>query len=138
MDGHMKETTRIHLIDWGIVVVLWIAVFSLFLFPAGNYSSVGFSNACFGAGMIILLFLAFNFLIRSGVFDILGYAGVRFVESWRPNPTKRWDTAYDYKLYKKEKREKHPLDWLPNLVIGGSSLLLAVLFLIINNARVGW
>ncbi len=119
-------------IAFGITTGFSLLAFFLMLFlRAGNiYSRL--SDAFFVGGTIVLAFLGFRVIGRSGTFDLLGYASYRFFEAYRhQGMDKRFEDAGDYHEYKLEQRAKNKFVWLPYFIIGLTEFALGVVFMIV-------
>lgn len=129
MDEHAKTLWW----GWGSGFVLSCGLFCAIFFPLGHYSFRGASDALFASGMILLFAPALVLIARTGVFDVLAYSFYRLVESFKAGGEKRYDTAYDYKESRKQKRSLSRPFLLPYFICGAILLLAALVFLILAN-----
>jgi hypothetical protein len=118
-------------ISLAMALVVSAVAFCGIFFGRGIYDAVGYSDAFFATAAFEVFFVCLYFIGRTGVFDVAAYGLYRLWESWQPGNQKRWDTAYDYKVYKKDAREENkPLVW-PFLAFGGLAFVLALVYLIL-------
>lgn len=127
----MKERHRRILIESIVTLLLCTGVFLLVLLLRKKFDIVGVCDAFFVASAPALLLPLFVYIARAGTFDVLRYSFYRLVESFRPGEGKRYDTAYDYKLAKQERREKKPVIYWPFFAVGGLFLLVAIILFIV-------
>lgn len=127
----MVTSSKKVLINWIVAPSLAAAGFCVIYFSRGDYSWRGVSDAFFVFGVFELLIPVLILLGRTGIFDIFSYSFIRLGESFRHEQTKRWDTAYDYKEYKKDERGKKKPYLLPFLTMGGVLIFLAFIALIV-------
>jgi hypothetical protein len=127
----MEIEKRSIVINWSVSLGIFLLAFCLPFFLRGDYSYRGLSDAFFFASLLefaILFFVAVN---RFGLFDAVYYSFHRMGESFHPDAPKRWNTYNDYRIYKKDARASGRMYVWSYVTLGGLSLLLAVVFLIV-------
>ena len=122
----------ISLIAFAIGVSVWCLIF----FLRQQFSIDAASDAFFFAGMVTLAGIAYIFIRRWGAFDILEYSFYRLGESFRPGMPKRYETAYDFTVARKEKRQKKKPFFWPFLIVGGTFLIAALILMSIFEVNV--
>lgn len=133
----MKERTFRILIEFIVTFLLCAGVFLLVLLLRGKFGVDGFCDACFVACTPCLLLPLFVIAIRSGTFDVLNYGMYRLFESFRPGEGKRYETAYDYKLARMERRNSKKPIFFPFFVVGGVFLAAALILYVIYRVSLG-
>lgn len=131
MDPRKKQILIHWLIAGGIFLVLFLICYLAMGLPRNGlwyYDYNLYSDSFLIPGVILVGFSLLLWIGRQGVFDVLRYGFYRLFESYRKGMEKRYDSAYEYKQAKTEQRKKHVPFYLSYFVIGGVSLLLAILF----------
>jgi len=129
----MNEHAKTLLWGWSSSLVLSIVLFCVIFFSVGRLDFRGASDACFASGAVLLFAPALILIARTGVFDILFYSFYRLAESFKAGNEKRYDTAYDYKEHRKQKRSCSKPFLFPFFICGALLLFLALLFLFLDN-----
>lgn len=124
------------LITWGIVLLVAIAVFLLWLFIKADYSVRGFSDAFFLPGATVLGLLVLHLTTRGGVFDFAKYSFVRIGDFAKRSGKKSYADAYEYSENQRAKRERNPAYIWPFIIIGGLLIITAVILMIVSNSIV--
>lgn len=122
----MSDEKKKLLINWTVASAIAITIFCLFFFLKRDYTLRGGGDGCLIAGAFLVLCPILGLVGRSGLFDTVSYSFVRLGESFRHDETKRFDSAYDYKQYKRKKRDEKKPFYLPYLVIGGIILAIGI------------
>lgn len=136
----MSKDQRRIITNWIVAPSLMIVVCLIVVFVAGPISYVTeagqwsfltsialYSNAFFASFGVLVLCPLLWVIGRTGVFDVLSYSFYRLFESYKRGGAKKYDTAYDYKVAKQEKREKNKLYLLPFWTFGAVSFLIALI-----------
>lgn len=127
----MDEQKRKILINSALVFLLGALIFIAIYFGRGIYDYRAASDALFASGAGVIVIALFIWIARTGTFDILGYSFYRLGESFKPGMDKRWDTFYDFREEKKQKRSlTRPLLW-PYFSMGVLLMILALIFLLL-------
>jgi hypothetical protein len=127
----MNNSSKRLLIHFAIALALAIAIFCLVFFLRGYYTLSGASDACFAAGAGLALVPFLILIYRTGLFDIANYGFLTWLNSFKANSPKPYESAGAYSEKKKYLRsQSHPLLW-PYIVIGVLSLALALIFLLV-------
>ena len=124
----LSERARNLLILSAVVLVASVGLFCLWFFIKQDYSLVGWMNACFFSGVVVLLSGLLALATHWGAFDMLGY-GIRYI-GWgiRAKTENRPYADYaDYVAQKREKRGKSKYFFLTPFLSIGLALMLAAL-----------
>ena len=132
----MSNSGKKILIEFIVTTVLCTGVFLLVLFLRQKFNTTGFSDACFVACAPAIFLPILAFIIRMGTFDVLNYGMYRLVESFRAGEGKKYDSAYDFSVARKEARRRKPAIYWPFFVVGGLYLTAAIVFLILNKCGI--
>lgn len=122
------------IINVALATSLFLLVFFLVFFLYSVYRPIyeRLSDAFFITGAIEVSFLILYLIVQVGTFDLLGYGLYSFIKGFDPvrfHP--KYEDYVDYSNQKKEKRKESKFVWLPYLVEGLLSLLLALIFLFV-------
>ena len=135
----MEERKKQIIRNWMIAFSLWVILFFICYLgmgiPKGHtwYSSLSLlSDSFFIPSAILILFPILLLIGREGIFDVFAYGFYRLGESFRPGNIKRYETAYDYKKEKQEKRKLNKPYFLPYFVLGGVSLLIGLILALVE------
>ncbi len=129
----MEEKIRKNLIHLGVALAIGITSFCLVFFLRRIYTYTGYSDAFFVSGAIVLACSGFAFVHRSGTFDVLHYGMGRLIAQWTHSRRRTFKNAGDYQEFSKQKRKLNPFPYYPYLGIGAILIVLAVIFMILNN-----
>ena len=136
----MSDRAIARLITWLSVTAGAIATFCLLFFLRQDFSLVGWMNALFYCGGIVVLLGLLVLVAHFGAFDFFVY-GVRDVFfHMNPNPEKKKPYAdyVDYSEKKKELRRRRGLDAIwPFLIIGIVIFIASVVLRIIYGQQTG-
>jgi len=130
----MDEEKKKLLVNWLASSILLVAIFLLYFLLRKDYSLRGTGDSFLVAGAIVLAFPILGLIGRTGLFDIFSYSFLRLGESFRRENTKRFETAYDYKNYKKEKRSERPPFYLPYFIIGGVAIAIGIVLSLVSDS----
>ncbi len=123
----MLDPYRKRILGHSIAAFVLAAIpFCLLYFIKGDYGLRGLSNAFLLSGAITGLGSLFAWIIQTGTFDVLNYGIYRFFESFRLDKMKRWESAYDYKMDRAEKRKKAKTPYWIYWIFGGVLLLASL------------
>ncbi|MEG1565793.1 MAG: DUF3899 domain-containing protein [Bacilli bacterium] len=121
-----------------LITTLVLCIFSSILFtvvyfvvPAATFY-IRICNCFFFVGSLVFAMLGLAFVNRTGIFDVVGYSFNSLFMSFKHDAPKKFQDAYHYKEYKKKKRSFNPLPYLPYLLLGGISLIIALVFMLIK------
>lgn len=123
----MNDYQKKILASWLAASLLPLVVFLLYFFLRSDYTLRGYGDALLVSGAVVIVIPLFALIGRSGVFDVVAYSFYRLGESFRKGTVKRYDTAYDYKLHKKEKRSQSKPYFLPFYIVGGALLAIGII-----------
>jgi|GEM_PF-4131761 len=127
------------LLNWIIssllLTVFFTAVFLVQAIPSSFDQYIvlrGLSDGFFAAAAVELLGTALILIGRSGIFDTAAFGFVVLGENLKKDATHKYKDAYDYKTQTQEKRNQHKPFLLPYVILGSSSLILAVCFTVLS------
>ena len=120
-----------YLITFGVgAVMAFLSAWALGLFSAEGATDVmkALSDGCAIAGVLLFGVGLLVFASNAGMFSMISYGAISFVNAFRRDVSKRkYKTYYDYTEAKKEKKKK----FSHLLLTGLAFIALAVFFLIL-------
>lgn len=120
-----------YLITFGIGAVMsFLSAWALGLFSAESATEVmkALSDGCAISGVLLIGVGLLVFASNAGMFSIVSYGAIMFVNAFRRDVSKRkYKTYYDYTEAKKDKKKK----FSHLLLTGLAFVVLAVFFLIL-------
>lgn len=89
------------------------------------------SDSFLPAGIVTLAIPAFILIGRTGMFDIVVFGLIAFGESFKKDITHKYESPYQYKEVQDRKRHERKPYLIPYLILGGTALVLSLIFTII-------
>lgn len=127
----MQDFAKKRLVAILMAFLLALTAFLLTLIARQDFSLRGYSDSFFVAGVLPLAYAVLFLIARTGIFDVFQYGMMRFGETFQRKKEKRWDSAYDFKIHKAEKRRLNkPVVW-PYFVIAAFLILIALILALI-------
>jgi len=125
----MSDRAKYNLANWIVAFVFAIGYFCFFVFVPRNYSLLGWADAFFKTGVLILLTGGLQTVYYFGAFEMFQYGFMQIFHYMRPNaqPMKHKDFA-EYRQYRVEKRKRVPLHPWPWIAFGATFALLSLIF----------
>lgn len=108
--------------------ILSISFAILFIFPMYFLTAWNLSDIMLVPGIAYIGYVLLRVIARLGTFDVFAYQFSNWFSSWKRGIPKKYQDAYEYKQYAKEKRHDHKLVYLPWLAIGTICLILCIIF----------
>lgn len=114
----MDKKKKRRLIRWVVLTVMMLVVATLILVLRKDYTLVGYSDATFIPGIVLLFTFLLRLIKNKGAFDVISYAVARMVNGLRrEKKVEKFKTASEYLDDKRVSRLKNDYYYLPDIVV---------------------
>ena len=104
--------------SWVVTTIVAGLLFGATYLLRGQFNLYGISDALILPGAIFLSYAGLRAVTRTGVYDVSGYGITRFRDAFRRDQQKAYDSVYEYKEVKQQKRQSQSAYMTPQVIIG--------------------
>jgi hypothetical protein len=104
--------------SWIMSIIVAVLLFGITYFLRGQFNLYGLSDALILPGAILLSYAGLRSVTRTGIYDVSGYGISRFRDAFRRDQQKAYDSVYEYKEIKQQKRQSNVPYMVPQMMVG--------------------
>jgi uncharacterized membrane protein len=104
--------------SWIITFIIAGLLFGTTYLLRGQFNLYGVSDALILPGAIFLSYAGLRSVTRTGVYDVSGYGISRFRDAFRRDQQKTYDSVYEYKEIKQQRRQSRAPYMAPQVIVG--------------------
>lgn len=123
----MEKRAKQLIITSVILTIVNAVLAILILMLKQDFTARGYSDALFISGFSTFLLYLLRFLGSKGSFDLLTYTAVRFRDTFRKEPLKTYEDAYEYLDFKREERRKKQTNFWPHFIVPLVFIITAII-----------